>query len=258
MRFGIVHLAQAPMRAEASEKSEMISQLLFGECVHIISHDPKWLQVKNVYDGYQGWVSDKQVVEISPEEYERSSANATILCADIGGMIKVNNQNCPVTMGAVFPQYADEKFQLASKPGNAQLSVIDSANNPPTENNIISIAMKYINAPYLWGGRTPFGIDCSGFVQMVFRFMGIKLYRDAYQQAEQGRMVEFINQTQTGDLAFFDNDQKRIIHVGIILPDRKIIHASGQVRVDTLDHYGIFNADTNSYSHKLRVIRRLI
>jgi cell wall-associated NlpC family hydrolase len=93
---------------------------------------------------------------------------------------------------------------------------------------------------------------------MVFRFLGIKLYRDAYQQAEQGRMVEFINQTQTGDLAFFDNEHKRIIHVGIILPDRKIIHASGQVRIDTMDHYGIFNADTNSYSHKLRVIRRLI
>jgi cell wall-associated NlpC family hydrolase len=161
-------------------------------------------------------------------------------------------------MGAVFPHYANGKFQLASKPGNVQLSVIDSANNPPTENNIINIATKYINAPYLWGGRTPFGIDCSGFVQMVFRFLGIKLYRDAYQQAEQGRMVEFINQTQTGDLAFFDNKHKRIIHVGIILPDRKIIHASGQVRIDTMDHYGIFNADTNSYSHKLRVIRRLI
>ncbi|MFN5843556.1 MAG: SH3 domain-containing protein, partial [Bacteroidota bacterium] len=125
MRFGIVHLAQAPMRAEASDKSEMISQLLFGECVHIVSHIPKWLQVQNVYDGYQGWVSDKQVLEISPEEYERANASATILCADPGGIIKVNKQPCPVTMGAVFPHYANGKFQLASKPGNAQLSVID-------------------------------------------------------------------------------------------------------------------------------------
>ena len=117
--------------------------------------------------------------------------------------------------------------------------------------------MRYLNAPYLWGGRSPFGIDCSGFTQLVFKFAGIKLQRDAYQQGGQGSIINFIEEVQPGDLAFFSNDEGAIIHVGIMLKDNRIIHSSGKVRIDKIDHFGIYNAETKKHSHLLKLIKRM-
>jgi gamma-D-glutamyl-L-lysine dipeptidyl-peptidase len=123
---------------------------------------------------------------------------------------------------------------------------------------IIKFARRYLYAPYLWGGKSPFGIDCSGFTQVVFRMAGVRLRRDASQQAEQGRLVDFVDQTQAGDLAFFENDKGKIVHVGIVMEGNQIIHAAGQVRIDRLDHQGIYNEERRLYSHKLRIIKRFL
>ena len=116
----------------------------------------------------------------------------------------------------------------------------------------------FLNAPYLWGGKTPFGVDCSGFTQMVYKLNGYKLMRDASQQSKQGEALSFIEESEPGDLAFFDNEEGNIIHVGIIMDDNYIIHASGKVRIDRLDHLGIYNAEINKHTHKLRVIKKII
>ena len=123
---------------------------------------------------------------------------------------------------------------------------------------LIDTTYLYLNAPYLWGGKTPFGIDCSGFTQMVYKLNGYKLLRDASQQALQGEALSFIEESEPGDLAFFDNEDGKIIHVGIIMEDNYIIHASGKIRIDRLDHLGIYNAETNKHTHKLRVIKKII
>ncbi|MBK7084827.1 MAG: C40 family peptidase [Flavobacteriales bacterium] len=115
----------------------------------------------------------------------------------------------------------------------------------------------FLGAPYLWGGRTPTGVDCSGLTQMLFMLMGIYLPRDAYQQAEEGDPVELVDLAEPGDLAFFDNAEGRITHVGIVLPERRILHASGRVRIDALDQEGIFDAEQGKYSHKLRLVKRV-
>ena len=120
------------------------------------------------------------------------------------------------------------------------------------------IAQSLLNVPYQWGGRSPMGMDCSGFTQVVFKILGKKLLRDAWQQAEQGVLVNFIEEIQPGDLVFFDNEEGRIIHVGIALANHKIIHASGCVRIDNLDHHGIYNTETRKYSHNLRIIKRVL
>ena len=123
---------------------------------------------------------------------------------------------------------------------------------------MLETAYLYLNSPYLWGGKTPFGIDCSGFTQMVYRLNGYHLFRDASQQAKQGEALSFIEESEPGDLAFFDNAEGEIIHVGIIMRDNYIIHAHGKVRIDRIDHSGIFNVDSNQYSHNLRVIKKII
>lgn len=251
-------MALAPLRAEAQDKSEMTSQLLFGECVRVLSQCPKWLHVKNEYDAYEGWISDKQVTLLPPADYNSTMSHSTHLCEDLSAEAHFNQQTLSLTKGAVLPLFNKGKFQIGQQYFETKCRVIDSSKNKPTQEKLITTALQYINAPYLWGGRSPFGIDCSGFTQAVFRFFGIKLYRDAYQQASQGREIEYINHVQAGDLAFFDNEQKKIIHVGIILPESKIIHASGFVRIDTIDHNGIFNEESGTYSHKLRIIRRIV
>ena len=126
------------------------------------------------------------------------------------------------------------------------------------KSDLITTAYQYLNAPYLWGGKTPFGIDCSGFTQMVYKLNGYHLLRDASQQAGQGDALSFIEESEPGDLAFFDNDEGKIIHVGIMMENNYIIHASGKVRIDRLDHLGIYNAEQNRHTHRLRVIKKII
>ena len=125
------------------------------------------------------------------------------------------------------------------------------------KNKFIETALLYLNAPYLWGGRTHFGIDCSGFTQMVYKLNGHKLLRDASQQATQGEPLSFIEESEPGDLAFFDNEEGTITHVGIMMADHHIIHAHGQVRIDHMDHTGIYNAELKKHTHKLRVIKKI-
>lgn len=246
------------MRAEPSDKSEMTSQLIFGEALMILQQKEKWLLVKNDFDGYEGWISEKQVLEITPEEFMFTKGEPLTICEDLSATVHSGDSAYPITLGSLLPFYVDHTFVLGHQRFKTKAAIIEAPSFEPNPKNIITIASKYINAPYLWGGRSPFGIDCSGFTQMVFRFFNIRLYRDAYQQAEQGRTIEYIDQAQIGDLAFFENEQKRISHVGIILPERKIIHASGCVRIDTIDHNGIFRKDISAYSHKLRLIRRVL
>jgi len=124
--------------------------------------------------------------------------------------------------------------------------------------HLINNALIFLNAPYLWGGRTPFGIDCSGFTQIIYRLQGIKIPRDAYQQADLGTPLNFIEESEEGDLAFFNNNEGKIVHVGLIMKNNQIIHASGKVRIDKIDQKGIFNIEKNKHTHKLRIIKKLI
>ena len=157
--------------------------------------------------------------------------------------------------GAPLPRYNNKKFKIGeteySFDGTVRLSTT------PDKKMIIENAYMYINSPYLWGGRSPFGIDCSGFTQVVYKLCGIRLKRDASQQAEQGTTIKSLEESTPGDLAFFANGTEKITHVGILLPQHKIIHASGKVRVDKIDPQGIFNEDKNTYTHNLRLIKRI-
>ena len=257
MDFAACYVSLAPVRAEPSHKSEMVSQLLFGETVEIHEEKASWRHVVCAWDGYTGWVHSSQLKRLTPGEFEAYAEHQSTNLSLVEGLM-ASDHFIPLTFGAVLPGFDGLRCRLGDESYQFSGSVVNSNQVKPTGEWIVKLARRYLHAPYLWGGRSPFGIDCSGLTQMVYKIAGIRLLRDAYQQVTQGRPVDFTEQCQNGDLAFFDNGKGHIGHVGIVLSDCHIIHATGKVRIDRFDHFGIFNVDKNRYSHQLRIIKRLL
>ena len=252
--FAICNLSIIPLRAESSDKSEIVSQILFGEHFEILEQQKQWSKIRLAFDGYEGWIDTKQYQIISEESFNTLNKEVLILNSDLVECITTPTNNLiPITLGASlsFLNHSEINNENYIFEG-LKISGIKE------KSSIINTALMYLNAPYFWGGKTPFGIDCSGFTQMVYKLNGYKLLRDASQQANQGEVLSFIEESEPGDLAFFDNEEGKIIHVGIILENNYIIHASGKVRIDRLDHLGIYNADANRHTHRLRVIKKVI
>jgi len=252
--FGICNLSIVPIYLEPSHKSEMVSQLLFGEHFQIIEQKDNWINIKIVFDKYQGWIEQKQFQSISETDFHLLSSKRTILNADLVEYISgKNNVLFSIPLGASLtfldiPRINTSKFTFEGSQTYGQ--------KPKPE--ILKTAFMYLNTPYLWGGKTPFGTDCSGFTQMVYKLCGYPILRDASQQATQGEVLTFIEEAEAGDLAFFDNENGEITHVGILMNNNYIVHAHGKVRVDKLDHFGIMNTETNKHTHKLRIIRKIL
>tara|TARA_Y100000589_G_scaffold246893_1_gene234785 strand:- start:111408 stop:112181 length:774 start_codon:yes stop_codon:yes gene_type:complete len=255
MKYLVCHLSVIPCRKEPSDTAEMVTQMLFGETAVLLEKQNQWLHIETTYDKYNCWIDEKQVLPVTLKEFQQIEQNNRYLVNELVQIAQVNDQVIPLTLGAVLPNYSENQFSLTKNSTFIyEGSVIDNKTTQPTQ--IAEYAFMYLNAPYLWGGRSPFGIDCSGFTQMVYKLCGLKLPRDASQQVLLGEPLNFVEEAQTGDLAFFDNAEGNITHVGIMLDHNKIIHASGNVRIDKLDHYGIFNTEKQKYTHRLRVIKR--
>jgi len=255
MHYGICNLSIVPLRIEPNDSSEMVSQLLFGEHFKIIELRKNWSRIRLAFDNYEAWVDNKQFEQINEETYLKIQNSDTTLANELIEFATDEKENfITVPLGSCLPFYVKNNLLINNK--TLIMKVLLLKKQP--KEAIINIAYKYLNSPYLWGGKTPFGIDCSGFTQMVYKLCGYKLLRDATQQATQGKVLSFIEESEPGDLAFFDNSEGAITHVGIIMKDNYIIHAHGKIRVDRIDHSGIFNIDTRRHTHKLRVIKKII
>ncbi len=255
-QFGICRLALTPLRDQPSDRSEMISQLLFGEHYQVMatSDDGTWLQVVSNFDQYQGWIDHKQHHSISEAYFQEINRSNYQITTDVSAEAIINGEQLHLAMGSVLPMVAGELFSstgLLKFHGNSK-SLSKKLDFAETQ----AMALKYLNAPYLWGGRSPWGIDCSGFVQQVFRIAGYALPRDSVQQVHCGSPVDHIKQAQAGDLAFFASTSGKIDHVGIILGDNQIIHASGKVRIDELREEGIW--DGQQITHHMKTVRRVL
>lgn len=247
MILGICNLSIVPVRIEDSDKSEMINQLIYGDIIEILEEKEKWVKIKSVFDDYIGWIDIKQYFKI--DDNIKLDLNNPIYSINLVEFIENNNNELvTIPIGSDISNISLMNHKFDGK-------TISGKNN---RNSIVNTALLFLNSPYLWGGKTPFGIDCSGFTQMVYKINGYKLYRDAKDQANQGKTLSFIEESEAGDLAFFNNDEGDIIHVGIILKNNHIIHASGKVRIDRIDHSGIYNNDLNKHTHSLRYIKKII
>jgi gamma-D-glutamyl-L-lysine dipeptidyl-peptidase len=254
MSYAVCCVPVANVRIEPDHKAELVSQLLFGECCIItIVEKNGWVKIVNKTDAYTGWCQQSHFQEIDDTLYYLEENNLT---ADWVNEIDYNGHMMWVPFGSSL---------TAMKNGNAfwRRNTVHYAGNvwdPVTAKHdaktIRQLAFKFLNTAYLWGGRSVFGVDCSGFTQSVYKFLNVPLLRDAQQQATQGELVGFLQEAHCGDLAFFDNEEGEIIHVGILLNAQEIIHAAGKVRIDKIDNEGIVDADTGQRTQRLRIIKR--
>jgi hypothetical protein len=251
MEYGICNLSVIPLRADANDRSEQVSQILFGETFEITEWKENWVKIITSFDNYPGWIGRLQFNMLGHLAYKRIKQEPPpITHRAVTQAWKItNNSILYLPMGSSLSflegttcRIGEEKFEIIGEIGE-------------TENMVVT-ATSFLNTPYLWGGRTHFGIDCSGFTQAVFRSQPVSLLRDASMQAEQGYDINLLQDVKLGDLAFFENQEGKIVHVGIMLNNEKIIHASGKVKIDTIDEKGIYSEDQKRYTHKLTTIKR--
>ena len=242
-----------PLRSGPSHKTEMLSQVLFGERYSVIDKAGTWMKIETLFDKYMGWI-DMDQIQHSPDEGRSYGyvLNRSLLCYKNDKTKMILEPGCEI----FNPDFEHKTFFN----GQNQFTTGQEFNKNfiSTDEPVTDSAIKFINSPYIWGGRIPSGIDCSGLTQLVYKIHGIQIPRDSCKQAESGRNIDFIDEAEPGDLVFFDNDRGKISHVGMILSRGQVIHASGRVRIDTIDHQGIFKPEIGGYSYKLRTIRRIL
>ena len=236
--FGICHLNIIPLRKEKTSKSELVSQLLYGDLFTILKEEDNWYYVEILDDTYKGWINYSQLKKISEKDFKKLQKTKTEFLHNISTEIETFSGKMTISIGSKISYCNFLNHKLIKNFKNEVCSIEETAR-------------KYLNTPYLWGGKTNSGTDCSGFTQMVFRLNNIKLKRDAYQQAKQGKEI-ILTCAKKGDLAFFG--ENKITHVGIIINKNEIIHAFGSVRIDKINKKGILNTKTNKITHKLKKI----
>jgi len=253
MKYAVVAVPAAPIRRKARHQREMVSQLLFGERVQVLkAKDNLWVKVRSLHDNYEGWMTHTLLKEVDENE---AGQECDFVTTEMVNNIFIRDQKMNIPIGSSLPFLSEGKGRLGEMEYGFTGNYFNRKKMQPNAEVVQHLTTQWLNAPYMWGGRTPFGVDCSGFVQVNYKMMGIDLSRDAWQQAQHGKTVKKLKDAVCGDLAFFD-DKEEIVHVGILLNAEQIIHASGKVRVDTMDKKGIINTDTGKRTHELQSIKR--
>lgn len=253
MNYAVCTVPAAAVRKEPSHRAEMINQLLFGEAMEVLDTKEEWMQIRSLYDNYEGWLTHHLITGVNADKV---SLTSPYVSTDIINPVTLPQSLMYIPMGSSLTGF-DAETRLLWDEQYKYHGTYRSMEKSYNEDLLLKLIQAWLNAPYLWGGRTCMGVDCSGFVQVVFKVLGISLLRDAYQQATQGKDIA-LSVAQTGDIAFFHNKEGRIIHVGIVVNGNSIAHASGRVRIDKLTDKGIINADSGKQTHELTKIKRMI
>jgi hypothetical protein len=237
----------------------MTSQLLFGEIFEVLEIQPRWLLVKNNYDAYEGWISRSGIRELDAGDLDRYNGYSSCIQKDTFLSLQraAGEERMMVPAGSVL--YFEEKQPLKVYCGDTyRMEKHCKPLSGEMREKILRTGRQFLNIPYLWGGKSTYGTDCSGLVQTIMKILGIPLSRDTSRQVNEGVGLNMLPEARTGDLVFFDNEEGEIVHVGLLMEEGEVLHASGFVRLDPIDHQGIYNREMKRYTHKLRVIKRII
>lgn len=250
-----------PVRAEAREGAEQNTQMLFGELCEILEEQPRWYRIRLDSDGQEGWVDAKMVTPIAGKDltaYKKALKDAATVAFPMTYAVSENNgQTIPLTAGTRLTNYKDGRFEVLGVGFRIDPNMVITRPQELNQENLLQTVRFFLNVPYLWGGKNAMGMDCSGFTQTILGLFGRHLLRNASEQITQGTEIKDIKEAQAGDLAFFDHQDGKISHVGIVIDPERIIHCSGRVKVEKLDSTGIFNAENGEYSHYLVQIKRM-
>ncbi len=255
MDKGICLLSNIPVRSLPDDKSEVVSQLIWCDLFNILERKNNWIYMQTIFDQYEGWISENQVTEINNEEYEQLTRTRPFRAGSIIGFAKDNKtgEKYLVPAGSDLYNYNNGKFSVLNKSFTYDgIGISKGIVKRP-----IDYALQFLNTPYMWGGRTAFGIDCSGLMQIAFKMAGINIKRDVKDQLKQGEQINFFSEAKPGDLLFFGDSRRAITHIGLLIEPEIIIHAHGKVMLDSMDQQGIYNVEKKKYTHHLRLIKRV-
>ena len=256
--YGIGCLSIVQMRQKPDIQSAICSQLLFGELFTIVSRkSKKWIKIECALDKCSGWINPQQVHLLNTRQYLVFQQNVGI-SIELAASLTADSKSFPILIGSSLPGFDGMSFKMPDGKYIFNGQAIMTDDRKPSPELLVKIAKKYLNTPYQSGGRSPFGIDASGLTQMIFKIMGIPLPRHAAQQSELGEIIDFVLLSKEGDLAFFIDKENKINHVGIMYGENEIIHVDGHVRIDRLDHEGIYNVNTKKYTHRLKFVKRIL
>jgi gamma-D-glutamyl-L-lysine dipeptidyl-peptidase len=254
-QYGICHLSYFPLRKEASHKSENLTVVLFGEVFEIIQTEGNWFYIKTAFDNYNGWITSNELRLISKETFDKINSAPKFYSAELFQQATAAVNRIMIGFGSPLPLWNGSFFSIGDENFGIEGKVIEAKKRERKE--VIELASIMLDFPYLWGGKNTFGLDCSGLVQTVYKICGISLPRDAWQQELIGSVIS-LKDADTADLAFFKDEQGKVTHVGIVYNNNFILHASGKVRIDSLDEHGIYNKDINDYTHMLKGLKRVM
>jgi hypothetical protein len=247
----------------------MVTQLLFGELYHLTQIRDGWHQVRASWDNYGGWIPENQSHPVDEQEFLRLLKADTPVSMDLIQLIANETRKTmfAIPIGSSLPGLEGQFFTVDGEQFHFEGQVSDPSaiqeirtqqEEKEFGQTLVEDAMMYLHAPYQWGGRSPFGIDCSGLVQMAFKLKQVKLLRDSSQQVTQGETVNLLEEAVPGDIAFFDDADGNISHAGVLVDRFRVLHASGSVRIDAIDHEGIYDEKQGGYTYKLRLIKRIL